>query len=228
MNGRFLVADFSVPDDVFAVGAAVNAWDPRLDVYVPPPDARLFDPDGTLYLISLAAHHTVSYNHRDHVISMGDMMVVPRGLALDVEPEVRMLAIRYDGPPPDHFRERFIQVWGFQHIAASVPAHRGAPDENLVEIIPSTDARYRLSYATGELTTARSSARETGLAITLLLVLEGKAVMTLPREGVGLELPRSTLAALGPGLAYQMEGTGRLGRLIVLAELAHLARDFER
>ena len=61
---------------------------------------------------------TVMAGRRRQEIARGDAIVVPRGLALDIEPEVDLLGVRYDGPPPDHFRERFIQVWGFEHLAA--------------------------------------------------------------------------------------------------------------
>src|SRR5579871_4270234 len=121
MHGQVLVAECDEANtEPFAqLAAAVSAWEPAFELVVPPRDARLFEPDGTLYAVAIGPTHTIRYNHRERVISSGDLIVVPCALALDVEPEVRMLGIRYVGPAPDHFRERFIQVWGFEHIPGS-------------------------------------------------------------------------------------------------------------
>ena len=145
MIGSYLVADLSDAGAVQAMSDALRAWEPRLELYLPPRHARLFEPDGTLYAVALSGPMTVIAGRRRQEIARGDAIVVPRGLALDIEPEVDLLGVRYDGPPPDHFRERFIQVWGFEHLAAQ--ASRVRSDGGVRDVIPADDVRHRISYA---------------------------------------------------------------------------------
>ena len=146
MIGSYLVADLSDAGAVQAMSDALRAWEPRLELYLPPRHARLFEPDGTLYAVALSGPMTVVAGRRRQEIARGDAIVVPQGLALDIEPEVDLLGVRYDGPPPDHFRERFIQVWGFEHLAAQASTCY-APTVASATSSPSDDVRHRISYA---------------------------------------------------------------------------------
>jgi hypothetical protein len=222
MIGRYLAAEIDDPDGFEALAAAVRDWEPQLDLSVPPRQARLFEPDGTCYGIALADGMAVVWNRRTVPLGRGDAIVVPQGVALDVEPELHILAIRDEGPAPDHFRERFIQVWGFEHRAA--PRERqDAP----AEVIGHDDVRFRISYAIWDLPCASRDVLRSGLDVVLLVGLDGEPALGLPGEGARVVVAAGTVAAVGPGLEYRMEGRGRLGLLILRAEPAQQARRLD-
>jgi hypothetical protein len=123
LNRPIRVLDRDDDAGLAALAACLRDWEPRLDLYRAPREARLFEPDGTLYAIALDDGMTITTERRALALGRGDALVVPQGLALDIEPAVDLLCIRHDGPPPDHFRERFIQIWGFEH-APSPPLSR--------------------------------------------------------------------------------------------------------
>jgi hypothetical protein len=223
-------------DDAWLAAFAewLRHWEPRLDVYRAPRDARLFEPDGTLYAIALGDGMTVTTERRTQALGRGDALVVPQGLALDVEPAVDLLCVRHDGPPPDHFRERFIQIWGFEHAPA--PRHQPAATATatatatarLTEVIEAGDVRFRLPYAVLDLPDAATEVGRTGLEAVLLIGLEGTPRLILTQGGACATLRPGAIAAIGPGLGYQAEGAGRLGRLTLLTELAHQVRRRDR
>ena len=223
MDGSYLVADLKDAVAVQAMSDALHAWEPRLEVYLPPRHARLFEPDGTLYAVALSGPMTVVVGRRQQEIERGDAIVVPQGLALDIEPEVDLLGVRYDGPPPDHFRERFIQVWGFEHFAAKASSVRSA--DNVYDVIPVADVRHRLSYAVfheGLL----SLDRVTGLDVALVVGLWGDSTVVL--DGTDrVCLGPSRALAVGPGLRYRLEGVATVGVLTLSTELVHDARRSE-
>jgi hypothetical protein len=207
--------------------AAIREWEPRLELCVPPPDARLFEPDATLYAVSLAPTHTVEYHRKATHVSLGDMIVVPAGLALDVEPEVRMLGVRYDGPPPDHFRERFIQVWGFDHFPAPQEVSLDEVGPGPQAVIAATDVRHRVIYDVWHVPSHLSAPMGTGLDVALLIGLEGEAEVDVTDGRGRVGVSPGMVVAIGPGLVYRVGGDGRLGRVTLLAELAHQARRRE-
>ncbi|MEJ7638752.1 MAG: hypothetical protein WKF75_12445 [Singulisphaera sp.] len=97
MIGSYLVADFGEAGAVQAMSDALRAWEPRLELYLPPRHARLYEPDGTLYAVALSGPMIVMAG----VVGRGragDRR--PRGWRLDIEPEVDLLGVRKDGPPP--------------------------------------------------------------------------------------------------------------------------------
>ncbi len=223
MIGSYLVADLSEAGAVQALSDALRGWEPRLDLYLPPRHARLFEPDGTLYAVALSGPMTVSAGQRRQEIARGDAIVVPRGLALDIEPEVDLLGVRYDGPPPDHFRERFIQIWNFEHFAAEAPRVRFA--DGVHAVIPAGDVRHRLSYALAD-SRLRPVIRETGLDVGLVVGLEGDSAVVL--DGAErVRLGPSRVVAIGPGLRYRLEGGAAVGIMTLATELMHEARRTE-
>ena len=194
----------------------VRGWEPCFAIERPPRNALLYELDGTLYAIALGAEMAITRNHRTRRLLLGDAIVVPQGLALEIEPEVDLLAIRCEGTPPDHFRERFIQVWGYDHF----PAPRQPADPSLGtfrEVIPASDTRFPLSYAAGFLADPadfrRANASEHGHDLALLINLNQNDVLTVgihtpARETV---IPSNHVLGLGPGLDWHPIGPVVLG-----------------
>jgi hypothetical protein len=163
---------------------------------------------------------TAIAGRRRQEIARGDAIVVPQGQALDIEPEVDLIAVRYDGPPPDHFRERFIQTWGFEHLAAQLAPVRSA--EGVRHVIPAGDVRHRLSYAVTD-ADRRPGSRETGLAVDIVFGLEGDSAVV----SIGADLVRlgpSRAVAIWPGARYRLAGGTAVGILTLETELMHEAR----
>ena len=204
MIGSYLVADLSDAGAVQAMSDALRAWEPRLELYLPPRHARLFEPDGTLYAVALSGPMTVVAGRRRQEIARGDAIVVPQGLALDIEPEVDLLGVRYDGPPPDHFRERFIQVWGFEHLAAQASAMYAQTDG--VRDVISADRRppspllRRSRHRAYVLSTSRRGWTWDSSSASM----ESSDVVLAGTERVRLGPSRAV--AVGPGLRYRLEG----------------------
>lgn len=106
-SSRFSDLESSLRDfePVFWVGPKAE----RLD--------RIFEPDGTLYAICLDGPTILSTDRRNVTVNFGDLVIVPPAVALEMSPDSRWFGLVYTGPYPYHFRERFIQVWGFEHHA---------------------------------------------------------------------------------------------------------------
>ncbi|MHC5538530.1 hypothetical protein ACYOEI_09905 [Singulisphaera rosea] len=219
MNGRIFVARRDDLDAWQELGRAVQEWEPTLEPYILPPHAQLFEPDGTLYAIALSANHSVSHNRRVRSIGLGDMIVIPRGLAFDVEPEVRMLGIRHDGPQPIHFRERFIQVWGFEHVPIPRTESEASVKGNMAEVIPTSDVRHRLIYDVWNSSGGCSDTFTTEFNVVLLIGLT-EETRVLPAEGESTELAPGDCVAIGPGRGYRLEGRGSLARVTLSTEMA--------
>jgi hypothetical protein len=218
---RILRAHWDDPAQFDALAEALRDWEPHLDPYIPPRFARLFEPDGTLSAICLGDSLTIATDRRRVTVSRGDAIVVPSGLALDAEPEVKLLGIRYDGPPPDHFRERFIQVWGFEHFPA--PA-RPIAGQGFREVIPVSDVRHRVPYAVWDLSKQTTALQTTGLHVALMIGLEGGPSLLFDDQTEPETVAPGLLVAIGPGLSYRLAGPGRVGRLFLMTEMIHNAR----
>ena len=100
MIGSYLVADLSEAGAVQAMSDALRAWEPRLELYLPPRHARLFEPDGTLYAVALSGPMTVIAGSRRQEIARGDAIVVPRGLASTSSPRSTCWGYDMTGLPP--------------------------------------------------------------------------------------------------------------------------------
>lgn len=119
MDDSSLPARIADRDQIAAVGAAVRAWEPTLDLDVESGSGLLYAPDATLYALNLGGPCTLSTDRRRQAIGVGDLVVVPPGLGLDVEPGGNFLRLLDYGPPPLLFRERFIQVQGFAVVTGA-------------------------------------------------------------------------------------------------------------
>src|SRR3954454_12496454 len=148
----------------------IGAWEPCFSLGRPPRDQILYEPDGTLFAVALGTTMTINLHHRERTIRPGDVLVVPPALALEVEPKVDLLAVRCAGIVPDHFRERFIQVWGYDHFPADI--ERGmsrAGQDDFRELIPASDLRFPCAVAAWRLDGPgeASAPRETGYDVDM-------------------------------------------------------------
>jgi hypothetical protein len=195
-----LIANLDDPSALERLSAEIRAWDPAFDLLRPPADALLYEPDGTLYALALGSPMTAEFNHRIRELRPGDLLVVPRSLPVAIEPTVDLLGIRFEGEPPDHFRERFIQVWGYDHLPAADPS---AP-------VAEPDLRFpvhrSIMVVAGEPTPLPGS---TACDRRLVIVLEGRVAVEADADGrSSVELgPRDVLSTDGAA-ALVARGSG--------------------
>ena len=187
-------------------------------------DALLYEPEGTLYAIALGGPMTIDLRRRVRTINQGDAIVVPQGQALEVEPAVDFLAVSCEGSSPDHFRERFIQVWGYDHFP--VNPHLLEPgDEQIQELIPRSDLRFQVSYSVWEVpSVAAAGVCSSETDLMLLLPLDRPVDVELGTPATPLEIPLKHVLGIGPGTTWQPSGGGRLGCLRLTAEPIWQAR----
>jgi hypothetical protein len=214
--GRALSLDD--PDDLAALSAFVRAWEPGLEPFRPPLDSLFYEPDGTTYAIALTPTMEVPRDHPRRSVGTGDLLVIPREYALDLGPQVDLLAIRHEGPPPDHFRERFIQVWGFEHFPA--PPTTGAPAYH--DVVPASEVRFRVLYAILDVSHGDTHELEASEALRLCVMLDGQVAVAC--SGVKFDSSSRQAFLLPAGAGCRLRGTGRLGVLILHHELSHDAR----
>ncbi|MGC8644553.1 MAG: hypothetical protein ACP5XB_32210 [Isosphaeraceae bacterium] len=208
----------------------LSRWEPCLSVYRPRRDALLYEPEGTLYALAVGVPMTIDLFHRRRTIRKGDAIVVPRGLAMEVEPEVDLLAIRSTGTPPGHFRERFIQVWGYEHFPAGERPPEPAGAE-FHEIIPASDARFAVSYAIWQRREAWATAipRTCPDDVVILLNLEKEPAHIEIEDSSGcVELPERHVLGVSPGVGHCLRSSGELVSLRIVSEAVFVARDFLR
>ena len=222
LSNAVLFAHVAQDAEVASVAEAIRAWEPRLDLAAYRDEPVLYEPDGTLYGIGLSDTSTLSVRHKGRVFRRGDAIVVPQSVAIEAEPEVSLLAIRHEGRPPFHFRERFIQTWGMDHHPAPQADTQGAP----VDILPTSAARSRLIYHCVDL--GEGSYRDSsGLNLHLLLILNGSGQLAIG-DRPPTELARDQLLLVPVGISYRIDGRVRVGRLIIESEIVHeerLARE---
>jgi hypothetical protein len=187
----------------------------------------LYEPDGVLHAVAVGTTMTVAVMHRERRVLKADMLVVPQAVALEFEPILDMLAIRCDGTPPDHFRERFIQVWGYDYLPAAMEA--GSPaTERFHEVIAESDSRFHLGYAIWEIPDSPepSLTRFTGHDVVILLSLDGSIDVELAERGMGgtnVELPGGHLLGLASFLDFRLRGSGRVALLRLKSEIVFQA-----
>ena len=203
--------------DLAALAEALVHFEAELELDALTDQERLYDPDGTLYAISLGDRPVVLMtDRRRQPVGPGDLVVVPREVAIDVEPAGRFLGIRTFGPPPFHFRERFIQVHGFEHLGRpeSIPLSARVP-------VLMDPARHRLSYEVGRGPNAvTADAFEAILVVPLELNSNGAATVGPARLRIGL---------LQPGETFAWDSDATVGLVRVLSNPAlHAARELLR
>jgi len=212
MLGRIAVTTLEPGDSFDAIGTALAAWEPQLELGLGLAEPRVYEPDGTLYAIVLSSESTLSTDRRSVRVVRGDLLVVPQGVALDADPEVDLLRIYHDGTPPHHFRERFIQIWGFEHVPAG-----GAPD--------APEVQYRISYAILDAASAELDVLASEYLAILLLPLDGE--LTIRTGGGSTEvLGPGGLAWIGPGSGDRpvLGGAGKVVRIGLRTEWDHRAQ----
>ncbi len=205
-----------------------TTWRRFLPLSVPGnPGSNRFDRRSTPCFMNRTARRTPSRSvrrwrsRRDHPrrsVGRGDLLVIPREYALDLGPQVDLLAIRHEGPPPDHFRERFIQVWGFEHFPA--PPTTGAPAYH--DVVPASEVRFRVLYAILDVSHGDTHELEASEALRLCVMLDGQVAVAC--SGVKFDSSSRQAFLLPAGAGCRLRGTGRLGVLILHHELSHDAR----
>lgn len=131
---------------------------------------RLYEPDGTLYAVCLDGPVTVATDRRRVTVNHGDLVILPPQVAVELSRPVRWFGIVYSGPYPYHFRERFIQVWGFEHLPGRFGhSSSDSPDPANKASDDSRDLRHRL-YAS--FSDVRKSSTATGPEFVLKLTLD--------------------------------------------------------
>lgn len=216
MNSPWLIANLDDASALERLSAEIRAWDPAFDLFRPAADALLYEPDGTLYAVALQAPMTAEFNHRTRALSPGDLLIVPRSVPVGIEPTVDLLGIRFEGEPPDHFRERFIQVWGYDHFPAADP---GAP-------VAGTDLRFPVRRSITPVSeTPTPLPGSTAYDRRLVIVLEGRTgVEAVDDERRSVDLgPRDVLLTDG-AVALVARGSGLLVVLQIEPEILFDAR----
>lgn len=221
---------WSVPESWDQLSVTLTAWEPTLRLLRGEGWERLYDPDGTLYAICVQGNATVSSHKRAQVIGPGDVVVVPPGIGFEVEPATRFLGIVSYGPIPYHFRERFYQLWGFEHFPAQAGLGREQAYHRIaVEIIDLERAQAR---------TPRLEVETGPWEVDLLAALDAPTNF-LGAGGPGTLLEGGeTLVCVAPGHRYELKAcesnrTGDNRRRVVRVTLwpdfeqeSRLARQF--
>jgi hypothetical protein len=203
-----------------AVADAVASWEPHLRLDPPGAQPVLYEPEGPIYAVLLGPACTLATDRRRVAVAPLDLVVVSPGLAIDVEPAASFLALRHLGPPPPHFRERFVQVWGFEHRPA------GAGPSRLV--VDPDAAGHRLRHEVLDLGAGPTVVTLPPFARGLLAVPdEGREVVAAagPHE---VRLAPGSIAILQPGTPLSLRGPARVGLVTALPEGLHEARALER
>ncbi len=204
---------------VEALAAAIRAWEPRLDVVAARDNPMIYEPDGTLYAAALGETPLVA-RHKIRTFRPGDVAVIPRAVAIDAEPPgATYVAVRHDGDPPYHFRERFIQTWGYEHRSAGAADGARFYDD----VVPPDDARFRVPFRRVGLGEHRLR-DATGLDVHLWVGIEGRGIVATGQDSRACGLGPGELVLVGVGVDYWVEGRGVAGRFLLMAEPAHEAR----
>lgn len=198
--------------------AALRAWEPRLDLFVSNDDSTLFEPDGTLYAVCLSESN-LRFRHRLGVVRSGDALIVPQGVPIEADPGLDYVGIRHEGTAPYHFRERFIQSRGFEHV--EVPTDTSG---RVVSMISFRDARYRMSYAQIAAAGPILDVLDVGLDAQLVVVYAGAGRITCSNELDAVDLTCDSLVLIPAGISYQIEGNLSAICLRLEPELIYEAR----
>ena len=191
-----------------ALSTELKAWEPALELWFSRQVPRIYEPDGTLYAICLTT--TQLTTDRRHVdVGRGDLIVVPQALAIDVESPIDLICIKHEGMVPYHFRERFIQVWGFERITAT-EAHD-----------PRRTRLHRLQYQIVDLNKGQVEIGSRGLDLRLVIWLSGEFEVHLSGEHEVKTMNESSLLLVGTEYEFHIEGQGRYGLLTIASELMH-------
>lgn len=182
------------------IADALRAWNPQVELDCQVEISLLFAPDATVYAMNLAGPCTVAFEHRRRAIQRGDLVVVPPGIAVEVDGGGRFLQLRDYGPPPPQFRERFLQVHGFEVRPPGIPG-TVAPQGHRI--------RHRVvEGSAGSITEIHGDIREA----CLLVGLEGRQELNRAEdvEEVVGSIHAGTVVHLRPDTRVQLRGSGEL------------------
>ncbi|MDX2036000.1 MAG: hypothetical protein SFX72_05065 [Isosphaeraceae bacterium] len=218
MSSRILHARVSDESGVAAISLALREWEPALDLYASIENPFVFEPDGTLYAFVLSKART-RFRHHEKVVAPGDLLVIPQSITLEADPAIDLVCIRHDGVPPYHFRERFIQGVGFEHLSAS---SRDAVEERIAE----SDRRYRLSVAHVAAASRPTPIATSPFALRLVVGIEGSievAAVDPERPSIRdpLVIDSPSLALVPAGIDFEISGSGTAFIVGVLPETVH-------
>jgi hypothetical protein len=173
------------------------AWEPKVELIAGRGLRVLYDPDATLYALFLGpGTTTLRTDRRRQVLEAGDVAVLPPGIGIEVEPAGNFLALGDLRPHPRHFRERFIQIWGFERWPGAV----GEPVE------PAEGRAHRIAGFRWEVPGAWTDWSAEPWELVLAWPLSG----TLEAEGSGVSGPLGGVLAVGPGAGVRVRGPGCL------------------
>lgn len=185
-------------------------WEPQFEALNLSSEQRLYEPDGTLYAIVLDGRSELRTDRRRQRIEPGDLVVVPQSVAVEVEPAAGFLGLRVGGPPPYHFRERFIQVQGFEHV----------PSASTLD----DDARHRIGYRVVTLDGGDGQAIPLPLAARALLVPLGAEVSWKGRGEDFTQAERGNVTLTEETARLVLKGSGRVALFVLSTSESHQAR----
>ena len=202
MTPTILLARVDDPAGVERTARAIRDWEPHLDLIVTRDDPRIYEPDATLYAVGLAPETTLLARHKEQAFRRGDLIVVPRSVAIDADaPRDSYVAILHDGTPPYHFRERFIQTWGYEHRPAATGTIE-SPYEEIAALRTTPGIASRTGGSSAGDSPVGLAARA-ALDLHLLIGLDGRGTI----GPVGGRAPASRV----PGRTTQGAGDRRRG-----------------
>jgi hypothetical protein len=217
-----LLAHSNDPTSFSVLSDTIRTWEPELELELLPAQGRLYDSDGTLYAVCMSDHVTVFTERRRQLVQRGELVVLPQSRAVDLDPDADFLAIHAFGPPPYHFRERFIQVWAFDHLAPN--AHSTLA--GLVEALSAVESQYRIGLARLDLGTEPVEIPPRGLDASLLVGVDGSTTLEFADSASPIELSPGQLALILPGQGFRASGPASMTVVSLSSEVAHQARLF--
>jgi hypothetical protein len=101
------------PGALGGVEGRIRDWDPALELSWEDSIPRLYDGNATQYVIIMSGTE-LQTDRRRVAVTRGDVAAVAADVAVDLSEAAEGVILRDFGPAPAHFRERFLQVWGFE------------------------------------------------------------------------------------------------------------------
>ena len=207
---------------ILALGEAIRVWEPTLELVCRRDDPLIFEPDGTLYAVGLGPPSTLLARHKPRAFGIGDAIVVPNSVAIEADPPTGFLGLLHEGTPPYHFRERFIQTWGYE-LRSGLPADSDRVESGgESELVRADDPRFRVPIGVIR-PTALDCKGSTGFDLHLLVALDaGVGSMRFGEESIGGE--RGVVILIPSRTDYVLVGGGTWARLVLRTEVDYLAR----
>lgn len=217
MPAGALIVDPADPGALARLGSEVRAWEPLLEVGVGRALGRLYDPDATVYAILLEPVSTLATDRRRVPIGPGDLVIVPAAVAIEVEPAATFVLVNHLGRPPHHFRERFIQVWGFEHLPA--------PVDPAVVVEPSSRGHRIVYEVLKPENTDGLALRLSPFALHLGFAIGAAMEFREAEESTWRAVTEQRLVLWGPGWSGQVRSAGMIGLVTMAPEAVQEAGE---